>query len=69
MTVATSAALPARRGQHDHIIDTLIVERAPKLAATPAWPLLRPALYRMLDYRKARQMADAIAPMPGRALR
>lgn len=67
MTVATSAALPARRGQHDHIIDTLIVERAPKLAATPAWPLLRPALYRMLDYRKARQMADAIAPMPGRA--
>jgi putative hemolysin len=67
MTVATSDALPIRRGHHDHIVDQLIVERAPKLAGHPAWPLLRPVLYRLLDYHKARGMADAIAPLPGRA--
>ncbi len=50
---------------HDHVVDQLIVERAPKLAASPAWPLLRPFLYRLLDYRKARRMADTIAPMTG----
>lgn len=67
MTVATSDALPITQGQHDHIVDQLIVERAPKLAGHPAWPLLRLVLYRLLDYRKARRMADAIAPLPGRA--
>jgi putative hemolysin len=59
-------ALP--RGRADaHIIDVLIAERAPRLAASPAWPLARPLLYALLDYRTARRMADAIAPMPGRA--
>lgn len=53
-------------GPRGHIIDTLIVERAPKLSATPLWPLLRPLLYAMLDYAKARRMADAIAALPGR---
>ncbi len=48
-----------------HIIDVLIAERAPKLTGSIVWPLVRPALYRMLDYRKARAMADAIADMPG----
>src|SRR3954454_11330768 len=67
MTVAASDALPIRRGHHDHIVDRLIVERAPKLAGSPAWPMLRPALYQLLDYAKARRMADAIAPLPGRA--
>jgi len=56
---------PARRG--DHIIDVLIAERAPRLAASPAWPILRPTLYAILDYAKARRMADAIQPLPGRA--
>jgi putative hemolysin len=50
-----------------HIIDTLIAERAPKLAASAAWPVLRPLLYGVLDYAKAVRMADAIAPLPGRA--
>lgn len=63
----TASALPARRDYHDHIVDVLIAERAPTLSSSPLWPLLRPALYRMLDYRKARSMADAIAPLPGRA--
>jgi putative hemolysin len=65
MTVATSAALPI--GPHDHIVDDLIAERAPRLAGGPAWPVLRPLLYRLLDYGKARRMADAIAPMNGHA--
>lgn len=55
-----------RSSQREHIIDTLILERAPRLAATPLWPVLRPALYAMLDYAKARRMADAIAGMAGR---
>ena len=67
MTVVSSAQVLSPARPREHIIDTLIVERAPKLAATPLWPLLRPVLYRLLDYDKARRMADAIAPMPGRA--
>jgi putative hemolysin len=61
---AGSYAPPARR--HDHIVDVLITERAPRLSASPAWPFLRPLLYGLLDYRKAVAMADAIAPMSGR---
>lgn len=48
-----------------HIVDELIEERAPRLAATPAWPVLRPALYQALGYRKAVSMADAIRDLPG----
>jgi putative hemolysin len=65
MTALPHAQVLPRGGGHDHIVDVLIVERAPKLSATPLWPILRPLLYRMLDYAKARRMADAIAPMPG----
>src|ERR1700760_675027 len=61
--VTSDQTLPARR--HDHIVDQLIVERAPKMAASPLWPVLRLALYRVLDYQKARRMADTIAPMSG----
>jgi putative hemolysin len=50
-----------------HIVDTLIAERAPRLCASPLWPLARPPLYALLGYGKARRMADAIAPMAGRA--
>ena len=69
MTVASSAASDAlaRRGYRDHIVDALIAERAPKLSGSPAWPVLRPLLYGLLDYGKARRMADAIQPMPGKA--
>ena len=49
----------------DHIIDILIAERAPTLAQNPLWPLIRPALYAGLGYRKARAMADVIAGLPG----
>lgn len=68
MTLAAPVAgLDKRQVRHDHIVDTLIAERAPRLSANPAWPALRPLLYRLLDYNKARRMADAIAPLSGRA--
>jgi putative hemolysin len=67
MTLATPAAAVARPGRHDHIVDLLIAERAPRLSSGPLWPLLRPLLYALLDYGKARRMADAIASLPGRA--
>jgi len=67
MTVASPAQTLSRAAARDHIVDRLIAERAPKLAATPIWPLLRPLLYSVLDYGKARRMADAIQPLPGGA--
>ena len=67
MTVASPAQTLSRAPPRDHIIDVLIAERAPKLAASAVWPVLRPLLYRFLDYGKARRMADAIQPLPGRA--
>jgi putative hemolysin len=67
MTVASPAQTLSPARSRAHIIDVLIAERAPKLAASPAWPLLRPLLYAGLDYAKARRMADAIAPMSGKA--
>jgi putative hemolysin len=50
-----------------HIIDVLIAERAPRLARSAIWPLLRPGLYALLDYQRAVGMADKIAPMGGLA--
>lgn len=66
MSFATPAAGVRNPARHAHIVDVLIAERAPRLAASPAWPLLRPLLYAILDYGKARRMADAIAPLSGR---
>lgn len=48
-----------------HIVDELIEERAPTLAGSRAWPLLRPPLFALLGYAKARAMADTIASMDG----
>jgi putative hemolysin len=67
MTFASPAQTLSLARSRDHIVDVLIAERAPNLAASPIWPLLRPLLYSFLDYGKARRMADAIAPLPGRA--
>jgi putative hemolysin len=65
MTVsAPDARGPAPRSAH--IVDVLIAERAPRLTGSAAWPLVRPLLYGLLDYSKARSMADAIANLSGR---
>lgn len=50
-----------------HIVDVLIEERAPRLSGSAVWPVARPLLYALLGYDKARAMADAIAPMGGKA--
>jgi putative hemolysin len=65
MTALSPAQVLRSAPPAKHIIDLLIEERAPRLSASPAWPLIRPLLYRLLDYAKARRMADAIATMPG----
>jgi putative hemolysin len=48
-----------------HIVDVLIEERAPLLSSSWFWPLVRPPLYQILNYQKARGMADAIRVMGG----
>lgn len=48
-----------------HIVDTLIEERCPELAGSRLWPMVRPGLYKALNYTTARAMADAIAPLSG----
>jgi putative hemolysin len=67
MTAVPHAQTLPRKTPDAHIIDVLIEERAPKLSGAPVWPLVRPPLYRVLDYAKAVRMADAIAPLPGKA--
>lgn len=66
MVSFATATAPARN-PHRHIVDELIIERAPKLAGSPFWPLVRPPLYALLGYGQARRMADTIAPMSGQA--
>lgn len=66
MTVVAASQTSTRaRDPRGHIVDVLIAERAPKLSGGVLWPVLRPLLYQLLDYAKARRMADAIAPLPG----
>ena len=48
-----------------HIVDQLIAERGQTLVKSPIWPLLRPALYKVLHYDQAVRMADAVADMGG----
>jgi putative hemolysin len=55
------------RTHNKHIVDVLIEERAPRLAASPIWPALRAALNALLNYERAVAMADEIAPMNGQA--
>ena len=60
------AAPPTATDRPKHIVDILMEERAPHLSASPLWPAVRPLLYSVLNYAKARRMADALAPMGGR---
>jgi len=46
-----------------HIVDTLIAERGQKVMASPWWPLIRPLAFKILRYRSAVEMANAIGPM------
>ncbi|WP_296169392.1 1-acyl-sn-glycerol-3-phosphate acyltransferase [uncultured Brevundimonas sp.] len=48
-----------------HICEVLIAERAPRLTRSVFWPVVRPLLYRLLGFRHAVRMADAILPLSG----
>lgn len=50
-----------------HIVDQLIEERAVRLRAGPAWPLVRRVVYPLLGYRRAVEVADSLAGLSGRA--
>ena len=63
--LTTATVSPGRR-RPSHIVDALIAERAPTLSRGPLWPVLRPLLYTLLDYDKARRFADLIATREGR---
>lgn len=63
----TSDASPIRSGRPVHVVDVLIAERAPRLTGSWLWPLVRPGLYALLGYGRARAMADSIGPMSGQA--
>jgi putative hemolysin len=43
-----------------HIVDIMIEERCPTLVKHWSWPVVRPALYSLLGYRKALRWADEI---------
>ncbi|MDP3801476.1 GNAT family N-acetyltransferase [Brevundimonas sp.] len=59
-----TVALTSTR-REPHICDVLIAERAPRLTGSLAWPVIRPVLYRLLNYRHAVRMADAVRPLSG----
>lgn len=63
----SSAFLPAETHPDQHIVDVLIQERCPSFAGHWSWPIVRPTLYSLLDYKKARRMADTLAAMSGAA--
>ncbi len=61
----TDAAAPSPTRREPHVCDVLIAERAPRLTGSVAWPLLRPLFYKLLNYRAAVRMADAVKGLPG----
>jgi len=65
--VAAARALWRPPGDGRHIVDVLLEERAPHLMQSAIWPLLRAPLFALLDYRRARESADAIKDLGGRA--
>ncbi|MHA1190328.1 MAG: 1-acyl-sn-glycerol-3-phosphate acyltransferase [Alphaproteobacteria bacterium] len=66
MSKASSTRMRCRTARiHDHIVDRLIAERGQRLVNSPFWPLVKPLLYRILHYREAVTMADALASLTG----
>lgn len=55
----------ARALQKVHIVDQLIEERGQTLVKHPLWPVIRPALYKVLYYDQAVRMADDVAELSG----
>lgn len=55
----------ARALRNLHIVDQLIEERGQTLVKHPMWPLIRPALYKVLYYDQAVRMANDVAEISG----
>ncbi len=55
----------ARLQSNLHIVDQLIEERGQTLVKHPMWPLIRPALYKVLYYDQAVRMANDVAEISG----
>lgn len=51
----------------ENIVEELIIERAPRLASSPLWPVARPVLYALLGYDRAVDMAEAVSGLSGQA--
>jgi putative hemolysin len=60
-----TASAPVKTKPAPHICEVLIAERAPRLTRSVFWPVVRPLLYRLLGFRHAVRMADAILPLSG----
>lgn len=50
----------------EHIVDTLIKERCPSFVGHWSWPIMRPLLYHILGYDKARRLTDYLQTLNGR---
>ncbi len=61
-----SAFIDLAANEDKHIVDVLIEERCPKLCESRSWPFVRPILYKLLGYTKARRMADEVVKLNGR---
>lgn len=48
-----------------HIIDELIMERCPSFVSHWTWPAVRPVLYALLGYKKARKTTDYLQTLRG----
>lgn len=54
---------PVQDEKHEHIVDVLIKERAPKLSASRYWPVFRALLYRILGYQLGVSLVNAAGRM------
>lgn len=60
-----SAFLESVAAPETHIVDTLIEERCPSFVSHWSWPVVRPILYTMLGYSRARRTADYLQTLRG----
>ncbi|MEM1391517.1 MAG: 1-acyl-sn-glycerol-3-phosphate acyltransferase [Pseudomonadota bacterium] len=65
VSVPQSAFLEGIKKTDKHIIDELIMERCPSFVAHWSWSVMRPLLYSMLGYKKARKTADYLKTVRG----
>ena len=60
-----ASAFHIPRTDDKHIIDVMIEERCPSFVDHWTWPIIRPALFRILGYKRAVRMADELLAMSG----